>query len=76
MLLLTKAVFSIMIGFFISLICALLFIPILKRIKAEQSLSRYLQDTHKKKQGTPTMGGINYDCHVITILFTKNYLEL
>ena len=58
MLLLSKAVFALMIGFFISLICALLFIPVLKRMKAEQSLSTYLRDAHQKKQGTPTMGGI------------------
>ncbi len=58
MLLLSKAVFALMIGFFISLICALLFIPVLKGMKAEQSLSTYLRDAHQKKQGTPTMGGI------------------
>lgn len=57
MLLLTKAVFSMMIGFFLSLVCAVFLIPILKKMKAEQSLSTYLRDAHKKKQGTPTMGG-------------------
>lgn len=75
MLLLTKAVFSIMIGFFISLICALLFIPILKRIKAEQSLSRYLQDTHRKKQGTPTMGGIIFILATMIAMLLLFYLQ-
>lgn len=58
MLLVIKAVLSLMIGLIFSLILALLIIPYLKKVKAKQYLSIYLRETHKKKQGTPTMGGI------------------
>ena len=33
-------------------------IPILKKLKASQSLSVYLERTHNSKSGTPTMGGL------------------
>ena len=71
MLLLSKAVFALMIGFFISLICALLFIPILKKIKAEQTVNSYLREAHQKKQGTPTMGGIIMIIVLIVIKISK-----
>lgn len=54
----TKAVISILIGFFSSIFIAIIIIPILKKIKASQSISKYLRKTHIKKQGTPTMGGL------------------
>ena len=58
MLILTKSVLSIMIGFLLSVFCASFMIPLLRKLKASQSLSIYLTDRHKSKQGTPTMGGI------------------
>ena len=58
MLILTKSVLVMMLGFIISIIMALILIPILKRMKVNQRLSIYLEDTHKGKQGTPTMGGL------------------
>lgn len=58
MLILTKSVLSIMIGFLLSVFCASFMIPLLRKLKASQSLSIYLSDRHKSKQGTPTMGGI------------------
>lgn len=58
MLILTKSVLSIMIGFLLSVFCASFMIPLLRKLKASQSFSIYLNDRHKSKQGTPTMGGI------------------
>lgn len=58
MLMITKAVITMMITFILSIIVAITLIPILKKIKASQRLSIYLSDTHKSKTGTPTMGGL------------------
>lgn len=57
-LLLTKSVFAVMIGFLSAIIFGLVLIPILKRKKVGQRISIYVGDTHKKKEGTPTMGGL------------------
>ena len=58
MLLLTKAVFAIMIGFLFSTILGLILIPILKRMRVGQKISEFVGVAHKKKEGTPTMGGL------------------
>lgn len=58
MLILTKSVLAMMIGFILSLVVAVITIPVLKKFKASQRLSVYLENTHKSKVGTPTMGGI------------------
>ena len=58
MLILTKAVLAMMIGFIISVLFGLFLIPILKKINVKQSESRHLQRIHKSKVGTPTMGGL------------------
>ena len=46
-----------MIGFILSVVCGVILIPFLKKWKASQSINKYLKQTHKKKTGTPTMGG-------------------
>ena len=56
MLVLTKSLFALMIGFIMSTIFGILLIPGLKRIKAGQRINVYV-DAHKTKAGTPTMGG-------------------
>lgn len=58
MLLLTKSVLAIMIGFLFSIVFGFILIPMLRKLKASQSLSIYLEDRHKSKVGTPTMGGL------------------
>lgn len=58
MLLLTKAIFAIMIGFLSSAILGLLILPILRRLRVGQKISVFVGDAHRKKEGTPTMGGI------------------
>ncbi len=58
MLLLTKAVFAIMIGFLFSTILGLILVPLLRRMRVAQKISEFVGVAHKKKEGTPTMGGL------------------
>ena len=55
---LTRGVLALMIGFIFSIFAGLILVPLLKKIKVNQSLSVYLSKTHKEKEGTPTMGGL------------------
>ena len=55
---LTRGVLALMIGFIVSIFTGLILVPILKKIKVNQSLSIYLSKAHKNKEGTPTMGGL------------------
>lgn len=72
MLLLTKAIFAIMIGFLFSSVLGLILIPILKKVKVRQKISIFVGETHRKKEGTPTMGGLIFI--VPTILATLGLL--
>ena len=69
MLVLTKSLFALMIGFIISTIFGILLIPILKKVKAGQRINVYV-DAHKSKAGTPTMGGLIFiiPCLITTLL--------
>ncbi len=58
MLLLTKAVFAIMIGFLSSVVLGLFMVPILKKLRVGQKISIFVGEAHRKKEGTPTMGGL------------------
>lgn len=68
MLLLTKAVMVLMVGFLLSMLFGWLFIPFLRRKHADQRLSEYLSEAHKKKKGTPTMGGLIFIIPTIVIM--------
>ena len=50
---------SILISFALSFVFCLALIPILRRIKAGQNILSYVKE-HKKKNGTPTMGGLAF----------------
>lgn len=67
MLLLTKAVFVIMAGFLFSVILGLVMVPMLKRMRLGQKISEFVGDTHRKKEGTPTMGGLIFIIPTIII---------
>lgn len=58
MLLLTKAVFAVMIGFLCASVLGLILIPWLKRMHVGQKISIFVGESHRKKEGTPTMGGL------------------
>ncbi|MCM1371021.1 MAG: phospho-N-acetylmuramoyl-pentapeptide-transferase [Clostridium sp.] len=58
MLLLAKSALALMVSFIITVVCGLIILPLLKKINARQTISLYLSNIHKKKQGVPTMGGL------------------
>lgn len=58
MLILAKAILSMMIGFIISVILGAITIPLLKKVNVKQKVSSYLEKKHHEKEGTPTMGGL------------------
>ncbi len=68
MLILTKAVLAMMIGFIIAVVFGLVAIPLLKKI-AQQRVSTYLEKKHKDKDGTPTMGGIIFILPTLITIF-------
>lgn len=67
MLILTKSIFAIMIGFLCSVVLGLILIPVLKKMNVGQRISVFVGDTHHKKEGTPTMGGLIF---IISTLLT------
>ncbi len=77
MLILTKAVLAMMIGFFLAIILGLIIIPILKKMSIKQRVSIFALH-HKKKEGTPTMGGFIFIIPTILtviILLLMNKIE-
>lgn len=58
MLILAKAAMAMMLGFVLAIGCALIFIPLLRKLNFGQYISREINERHLKKEGTPTMGGI------------------
>jgi phospho-N-acetylmuramoyl-pentapeptide-transferase len=78
MLVLAKAMLALMIGFILSIICGIILIPLLKKNKAKQTMSIFLKEKHKKKEGTPTMGGFIFiipTVITVIILLLTNKLE-
>ena len=73
MLMLTKSVFALMIGFLTSAVLGLILIPVLKRMNVGQRISVFVGESHKKKEGTPTMGGIIF---ILATLLTTLILLL
>ena len=57
-LLLTKTIFAMMIGFLSAIVLGLFLIPFLRKKKIGQRISIFVGNNHKKKEGTPTMGGL------------------
>lgn len=72
MLLLTKAVFAIMIGFLFSVVLGLILLPLLRKLKVGQRISSYVGYSHRQKEGTPTMGGLIFI--IPTIIITLGLL--
>lgn len=75
---LTRGVLALMIGFIVSIIFGVILVPLLRKLKAKQTLSSYLFKTHKEKEGTPTMGGLIFiipTLVAITILLLWNKIE-
>ncbi len=58
MYLMTKSVLALMVGFIIAVVLGLILIPLLKKLRIGQRISIYVGESHLKKEGTPTMGGL------------------
>ena len=76
MLILAKAMLALIIGLITSVIFGYFLIPLLKKLKAGQKVSVFLESKHKKKEGTPTMGGLIFIIPtlvsvIILLLFDK-----
>lgn len=69
-LLLTKSIFAIMIGFLTSVVLGLIMIPLLKKMNVGQRISIFVGNSHKKKEGTPTMGGLIFIIATFITTFT------
>ena len=57
MLILAKSALALLIGFITSVTFGYFFIKFLKRVNIRQTVSVFLEERHKKKEGIPTMGG-------------------
>ena len=73
MLLLTKVVLSLMVGFLTSVVFGIVLIPFLKKLNFGQRIGDYVGENHRKKEGTPTMGGLIF---IIPTILTTVYLCL
>ena len=79
MLILAKSVLGLMLGFVLSLITAVILIPILRKLKAGQTVSRLINKRHLKKDGTPTIGGLIFiipTLAVMGLLYLRGSIEL
>lgn len=66
---LSCSVFSFLIGFLISIVMGIILLPILKKKHFKQTLSIYLEETHKSKKNTPTMGGLIFIISTLIVTF-------
>ncbi|WP_175988828.1 phospho-N-acetylmuramoyl-pentapeptide-transferase [Bacillus sp. Marseille-Q1617] len=69
--------FTIIMAFLITVLLAPIFIPFLRRLKFGQSIRDEGPQSHQKKTGTPTMGGIVFLLSIIitTFVMTGKYSE-
>lgn len=79
MLMLNKSIAVMMMGFLSSVIVGLFLVPLLRRLKIGQRISAFVGENHRKKEGTPTMGGLIFilPTTIITLLLCLfGYLKL
>ncbi|PFG06812.1 phospho-N-acetylmuramoyl-pentapeptide-transferase [Bacillus sp. es.034] len=69
--------FTIIMAFLITVLLAPIFIPFLRRLKFGQSIRDEGPESHQKKTGTPTMGGIVFLVSIVitTFVMTGKYSE-
>ena len=67
MALLLKCFLGMLLSFIFALVIGFILIPKLKKFKANQTLSIYLEERHESKKGTPTLGGLIF---IISSLIT------
>ncbi len=66
--------FATITAFVLSLVFCFVLIPVLRKVKAGQNILSYVKE-HKKKGGTPTMGGIAFlsAAMLATVLFSRKW---
>ena len=79
MLILTKSVFCLMLGFILSIAFGSILVPFLKNKKLNQRLSIYLEEKHNSKKQVPTMGGLIFiipTLIIFIVLIVINKLDI
>ncbi len=70
---LAKLVMAALLGFLLSLILGRILLPVLRRLKAGQSIKEDGPTWHLSKQGTPTMGGLMFIVSTILAVLIINW---
>lgn len=70
-----QMIYTIIIGFFITLILGPLIIPFLKRLKVGQTVREEGPRSHLQKTGTPTIGGLIIIASVLVTSFTTGIIN-
>ncbi len=69
MLILAKSILGLTLGFVLSIVVSLMIIPVLRKLKAGQTVSNLINKRHQLKNGTPTIGGLIFIIPpIVTIL--------
>ena len=69
MLILAKSILGLTLGFVLSIVVGLMIIPVLRKLKAGQTVSNLINKRHQLKNGTPTIGGLIFIIPpIVTIL--------
>ena len=79
MLILPKTTLVLLISLLISILLGTILIPLIKKFKLNQQLNKYLEESHRSKSNTPTMGGIIFILSTIItllILYIFNKIDL
>ena len=69
------SVIAVLIGFGISAVACPMIIPFLKRLKFGQQIREEGPREHRKKSGTPTMGGLAFIFSIVltSLFFVRDY---
>lgn len=72
-----KFLICLCLSYFLSLVSAPLFMKLLKKLKAEQTILHYVE-SHKQKKGTPTMGGVIFlfSTSIVAMCFIWDFKSL
>lgn len=79
MLILAKSILGLTLGFIISIIAGFVLIPILRKLKAGQTVSNFINKRHLKKNGTPTIGGLIFiipPLITLLVLWLRDSIEI
>ena len=68
MLILTKSIIALILGFIIAILSGAIILFLLRNANIKQNVSSTLNERHLKKQGTPTMGGLIFVLSTLFIL--------